>query len=219
MHIYYDQDQALPSVTTIVHSLGSDELMKWANIMGFKHRKIEDILEKSSTFGTLVHSHLRLVVDPTCGESPIPPKDGIEEFEVLKIISKFKRYMSQFTYQTIFSEKAIASAKLGYGGTLDWYARINQFKMLNDFKTSKRLQVGMLFQLGGYFNLLRTIGEEPDGCSIILINEQRCSMNPFNRQDLEFFGEIFQELADFYNKSTKMNSIPRKEMLELLKTA
>lgn len=219
MHIYYDQDQALPSVTTIVHSLGSDELMKWANIMGFKHRKIEDILEKSAAFGTLVHSHLRCVVDPNCGEPPIPPKDGVEEFQLLKIISKFKRYMEIFTYQTIFTERSIASAKLGYGGTLDWYARINQFKMLNDFKTSKTLKVGMLFQLGGYFNLLRSIGEEPDGCSVIIINERICSMHPFNRADLEFFGETFQALADFYNRSVKINTSPRKEMLEQLKNA
>lgn len=218
MHIYHIGDKAYPSVTTIVHSLGSEELMKWSNIMGFKHKKYEDIMEESSRFGTLMHSHLQSIVDPENAPDPIQPKDAIEEFRVMKLKSKFVRYISQFHYQTIYTEKSLVSDKLGYGGTLDWYAIMNHFKMLNDFKTSKRVQVGMLFQLGGYGNLLREcLGIEPDGCSIILVNDQQCKLNPFGKKDLQFFGEIFQILADFYNKSIEMKVNPDLKFFEELK--
>ena len=67
LHIYEKDGKKYPSVTTIIHSIGSEELMKWSNIMGFRHRKIEDILEETSKFGTLVHSHLQEIVDPEHG--------------------------------------------------------------------------------------------------------------------------------------------------------
>lgn len=220
MHTYTKDGIAYPSVTTIVHALGSEELMKWSNIMGFKHRKIEDILDKTSKFGTLVHSHLQSIVDPDRG-IPLPVEDGIDAFDLTNIVSRFKRYISRFTYQTIYTEKSIVSSTLGYGGTLDWYAKMGdklQFNMLNDFKTSKRVQVNMLFQLGGYYNLLKEIGEEPDGCSIIIINRNACSLNPFNLKDLQLFGSIFNELASFYNMSREIKVSPDLEMLSDLTT-
>lgn len=185
--------------------------------MGFKHRKIEDILEKSATFGTIAHSHLRSIVDPNCGETPIQPIDPIDEFRILQLKSKFCRYMSQYPYDTIYTEKTLISPKLGYGGTLDWYAKMSGFKILNDFKTSKKLQVTMLFQLGGYYNLLReTLQEEPDGASIILINDKMCRMNLFNKDQLMLYGEIFQKLAEFYTLSQGVSAIPDAEMFQKL---
>lgn len=218
MHIYELDGKSYPSVTTIIHSLGSEELMKWSNIMGFKHRKIEDILEQSSTFGTLVHSHLRNIVDPECGETPISPKDSIEEFNLMKIKSKFIRYLSDFQFTTMMTEKTIISKELGYGGTLDWYALMRGLKMLNDFKTSKRVQVTMLFQLGGYYNLLRSIGEDPDGCSIFIINDRMCQMYPYDKESLKLFGDVFQSLAEFYTKSIQVKVSLNRELLARLTT-
>jgi len=218
MHIYHINEKAYPSVTTIVHSLGSEELMKWSNIMGFKHKKYEDLMEESSRFGTLMHSHLQFIVDPEHAPDPIKCKDAIEEFRVMSLRSKFIRYMSQFKYITYYTEKSLVSDKLGYGGTLDWYAQMNGYKILNDFKTSKAVQIGMLLQLGGYSNLLRECeGEIPDGCSIILVNDRQVKMNLFNQDDMIFFGEVFQSLADFYNKSIEIKVNPRVDFFEELK--
>lgn len=215
MHIYEKDGKLYPSVTTILHSLGSEELMRWSNIMGFKHKKYEDLMEQSSRFGTLVHSHLQEIVDPDHA-MPIEPKDAIEEYEILQLKSRFKRYISDYSYKTISTERTIISEKLGYAGTLDWLAWMGSqgnIRMLNDFKTSKRVQVTMLFQLGGYFNLLKEIGEEPDGGSIIICNKMSCKLHPFNHNQLELAGKIFLHLKEWYVQSAQVKANDDPEMM------
>ena len=218
LHIYEKDGKKYPSVTTIIHSIGSEELMKWSNIMGFRHRKIEDILEETSKFGTLVHSHLQEIVDPEHGK-PLAPKDAIEEYELLQLKSRFKRYISDYTYETISTERTLISDKMGYAGTLDWLAWMGpnkDIRMLNDFKTSKRVQVSMIFQLGGYFNLLKEVGEEPDGGSIVIINKTTCKLNPFDHDMLETAGRIFLSLKDWYIESSQIQVSPSQKLLERL---
>ena len=58
MHIYEKDGKKLPSVTTIIHSLGNEEIIKWANSLGFRHIKYEQELDKYAQNGTLIHELL-----------------------------------------------------------------------------------------------------------------------------------------------------------------
>ena len=198
MHIYEKDGKEYPSVTTILHSLGNDEIIKWANHLGFKHLDYEKELEKTSIIGTKVHDLLRGEIDPSY-KPEITYKDELERITLLGYVTRFRNFIQDYTYETIFTEKTFISESLGYAGTLDWFAKINQkYIMLNDFKTSKAVRLKHLFQLGGYYNLLHENGYEPDGASIILVNKKLCSMFPISKSELLYFAEAFNILAKFY---------------------
>ena len=219
MHIYEKDGKEYPSVTTIIQSLGSEEIVKWANHLGFKHLDYTKELEKTAINGTKVHDLLRGEVDPTYTPQ-VTYKDEIERINILGHITRFRSFIQDYTYETIFTEKTFISEKLGYAGTLDWLATFNdKYLVLNDFKTSRAVRFGFLLQLGGYYNLLHENGYDPDCASIILVNKKLCSMYPINKSDLLYFANAFNILAQFYLMTYHKEPIADKELLLKLKTA
>lgn len=205
MHIYNQDGKSFPSVTTVIHEISCNEgLMKWANYMGFMRKDISVLTRVSTTFGTKVHSHVRKVVDLTAPE-PILARDLLEQRDIDVILSNFKNRFQCINYETLATEKTIISPELGYAGTLDWLANIIKLtsldkKVLFDFKTSKAIHSTMFLQLGGYYNLLKSIGEDVDYAGIILLGSKSCSINMIKLKDLKYFGECFNKLYDFYTE-------------------
>ncbi len=200
MHIYELDGGKYPSITTIIKLIsGNSELMKWANYMGFKRKDITKVLEESASFGTLVHSNLQAIIDPA-NSNPLKPKDALEEYSLNKIITNFNIYFKDIKYTTIFSEKTIISKELGYAGTLDWLAQIGDYIVLLDFKTSKQPRPTMYLQLGGYYNLLKSIGIDVNIGGIIIINEKGCSLHPVSKDTLLYNGKMFNLLFGFYKE-------------------
>lgn len=220
MHIYTLDGIEYPSVTTVLSVVTKDDaLMKWANHMGFQHKDINDIKNEVTTFGTLVHSHLQQEVDLNFCDA-IPYKDAIEQYEVENIISRFKLYFKDIPYHTLATEKTIVSKELGYAGTLDWLVEMNGILFLNDFKTSKKIHDTMFLQLGGYFNLLKTVDIHPKYASIIIVNNKTVSMNPITESQLEYYGEIFTLLYNFYREfMLRMKIEPNYDIMKLIKTS
>lgn len=207
MHLYTGEDGFVyPSVTTIIHSLGNDNLMKWANVMGFKHKKYETIMEETSEFGTLVHSNLQAIVDPQESFTPIAPKNVVQAYDLNETLRKFQTFIKQFDYQTLWTEKSMVSPRLGYGGTSDWSAVINGKKTLVDFKTAKKPQVHMFLQLGGYYNLATEVGDLGyDQSAIFTVNPKGTNVYVISLEILGYYAESFQYLADFYNRYHKID--------------
>lgn len=200
MHIYELDGEKYPSVTTILKIIsGNPELMKWANYMGFKRKDITKVLEESASFGTLVHSNLQAIVDPNA-PTPIKPKDALEEYSLNKITGHFNKYFKDIHYTTIFSEKTIISPELGYAGTLDWLVKIKDMTVLLDFKTSKMPRPSMYLQLGGYYNLLKTLDIDADIAAIIIINEKGCALHPISKDAIIYNGRLFNLLFNFYKE-------------------
>lgn len=198
MHIYELDGQKYPSVTTIIHCLGNDSIIKWANHLGFKHQDYTKVMDESSKFGTKVHAALQREVEGNDG-TQLEYADFIERTQVMTALGHFRRLMQLYEYETIFTEKTLISPKLGYAGTLDWLTKINfKYLMLMDFKTSKMVRFTMLLQLGGYSNLLKEAGYNLDGAGIILVNPKLSTLYPINNIELQFYAEAFQKLADYY---------------------
>lgn len=218
MHIYEADGKEVPSVTTIIHSLGNDEIIKWANSLGFRHLSYEKELDKYARNGTLIHDLLRGEVDPNYTPDVVY-KDAFHRNECLGYLTRFRNMIKDYEFETIFTEKSFASAKLGYGGTIDWYARFfNKYNMLNDFKTSKAVRFSHLLQLGGYYNLLKENGITLDGASIILCNKKVSSMYPIGVSELKWYADAFQLLANYYLKTWKAEMKPNIELLNALKS-
>lgn len=201
MHIYECEDGTkVPSVTTILQILGSKEINLWANSLGFRHIKYEEKLNQLAEDGTKMHSVVQHIVDPSL-EDEVRFNDPLEKEKYKKIGKRFEHMISIYNYDTKFTEKTFVSKELGYGGTIDWVANINGFNMLNDFKSSKQVYLKHLLQLGGYYNLLKENNFTIDGASIILVNTKICAMFPISKADLEYFADLFNDLAKFYKGS------------------
>lgn len=218
MHIYEVNGRQVPSVTTIIHSLGNDEIIKWANSLGFRHLNYDKELEKYAANGTMIHDLLREEVDPNY-KSEVVFKDPFQRSEVLGYLTRFRNLIKDYEFETIFTEKTFISDKLGYGGTIDWFALFfNKYYMLNDFKTSKAVRFSHLLQLGGYRNLLLENGYNINGAAIILCNKKISSLYPIGLVDLEWYSEAFQKLADYYNMTWQHEIKPDMELLNTLKS-
>lgn len=192
MHIYECPDgKRVPSVTTILQLLGNKEIIYWANRLGFRHVDYESELNRLADDGTKMHLVVQHIIDPSIANEPITFKDKLEEEKYFKLAEKFSNMISNYSYNTIFTEKSFASSKLGYGGTVDWFAEMSGFNMINDFKSSKRVYMKHLLQLGGYYNLMTENGYNINGGSIILVNEKISSLYPVNEDSLKKLGDIF----------------------------
>lgn len=198
MHIYDCEDGTnVPSVTTILQILSSPAIIKWANWLGFKHLDYERELERTANNGTIIHLCTQHVVDPEHTE-PLNFKNDFESKYYENITDRFTKFINQFTYETIFTEKSFASSTLGYGGTIDWYAKMSGFHMLVDFKSSKQVRLKHLLQLGGYMPLLEEAGYPVDAAAIIIVNDRRCQMYPVGKRTLLEMSEVFQKLVGIY---------------------
>ena len=218
MHIYEVNGKKVPSVTTIIHSIGDDNIIKWANYLGFRHINYEKELDKYATNGTLIHDLLREEVDPNY-KSDVKFKDSLHRMECLGYITRFRNYMQGYTYETIFTEKTFISESHGYGGTIDWYAKfIDKFNLILDFKTSKEVRFSHLLQLGGYSTLLKENNLEVNGAAIILCNKNRTTMYPINTTSLAWYADAFESLAIYYNKVWQESMKPDTELLNSLKS-
>lgn len=218
MHIYELDGGFYPSVTTILKIISTNEdLLKWANHMGFKRKDIKKIQEESTDFGTKVHSHLQSIVDNNFN-NPIPYKDNLEKYEIENIKKKFIEFFKDIKYNTLYTEKTIISKELGYAGTLDWLFTLdNDTLILGDFKTSKKVHTTMLLQLGGYYNLLRTLDIHPDIGTIIIANERECSLHPISQPQLEEYGRLFHTLFLFYKMYSETIIKPDYSLIKLIK--
>ena len=201
MHIYTcESGLEVPSVTTILKILGSEEIIRWANYLGTQFINYDEEMDRTADIGTIIHSCVQHVVDPDAPNEVVEFKNEFDADYYARITERFRKFISHFSYRTIFTEKSLVSESLGYGGTLDWYCEMAGFKMLNDFKSSKQVRLKHLLQLGGYYSLLKEHGYDVDGASIIIINARDCRMFPIRKEPLIDLSKKFNILASIYKE-------------------
>lgn len=215
---WYEKDgNKYPSVTTILKLIsGNDDLMKWANYLGFRRKDLTKVLDESARFGTMIHSHLEAIVSNSPVDT-IPPKDDLDKYSIDKCIANFNRTFKDIEYNTLFSEKTIISSILGYGGTMDWYVEMGGVNILMDFKTSKKPRPSMFLQLGAYYNLLLGEGYDVDLAAIILVNEKECSIHPISKEVLIVYGDLYNLLYKFYIEWTPLLHQPDYSLIDIIK--
>lgn len=192
-----------PSATTVIHILGSDRLMTWANIMGFKHRKISDILDETSAYGTLAHSIARKIVDPTAPDPPDVDGPGMTLLRIINLEKRVRSFVKDHDIVALMTEFEMISESYGFGGTCDLFGSITidnvrYNDMIMDWKTAKSVHSTMWLQLGAYNLLLKEKGYNPKGACIIRISDQGVHCDKIDNETLDLYSEAFLKLLDFY---------------------
>lgn len=213
MHIYEYKGIRLPSVTTVTSLLKDykafDAITRWANYLGFKHEKYNDVLNAKANFGTAVHEtiHRKLVNEPITPDvySNLNVNDFMDYKTTMKVFDKFYEEFSNPSIQTIYSEHSLANIELGYAGTVDWLVCDSDNKTaLIDFKTSSDVRDHMPMQLAAYKELLEH--ENPnlkiDYCAILLIGPERYRLVKYSTGEINTslmkFNAFLHILQDFY---------------------
>lgn len=198
---YNDAEIEVPSVTTVLQILNKPFLSKWANILGFKRQKVEDVLQSSANIGTLVHgivyAYLMKHMYMWTGT------DMQEKFKVLSYFNNFISWKKAHDVEPIFMEEKFICDE--FGGTVDFYGRVDGKLTILDFKTSKKAYASMFLQLAAYCYMLELKGYEVEQVAIININETKYQEKFLPREKLDRYIRIFRLLTTLFHQWYDVN--------------
>lgn len=198
---YFYEKKEVPSVTTILKILAKPALVKWANIMGFKRRWVDDILEEKSEIGTVVH----YVIESYLKNRYLVWVDGkfIAKPLVARYLNQFLTWYKSHEVEMIFMEESLTCEYCG--GTVDFYGVIDGKKTVLDFKTSKAIYSSMFLQLSAYVYMIEHQGLEVDQVAILAINEDKYKYKVMSRKDMDKYIETFISLAKVFDSWYNIN--------------
>lgn len=192
-----------PSVTTVIHILGSKKISRWANYLGFKHMDFDKELLRTANFGTTAHAFCRQILDPSAPD-PEPYECTLEEKAKLKnVILSFMQFQKLHNLKAVVTEYEMVSDKLKVGGTCDIYGSLDYKDKhyddcIIDLKTSKQVQEIMWLQLGAYYYLLKEKGFTPKYGCILRIHPEAALPTIVDENKLIEYGNAFIVLRDFF---------------------
>ena len=184
----------VPSVTTILKIINKPFLAKWANIMGFKRRKIEDILEESSFIGTFVHTAIECHMLGKQMQMILPRAGKTIIYEHLNAYFEWRK---EHEIEPEFMEKSLTTST--FGGTVDFYGTYDGKKTIIDFKTSKKFYSTMFLQLGAYVHMIEEQGDTVEQVAIVRINANKHKVKILTREEIEPYRLIFLKLAEVFH--------------------
>lgn len=191
-----EEGTEVPSATTILKILNKPFLTKWANFMGFKRRKVEDILQESSEIGTAVHE----MIECFLMKKPYIMKAS-KYYTKSLLVNYLDHFISWKNAHVIipeFMEKKFESKR--YGGTVDFYGEVDGKKTILDFKTSKRFYSSMFLQLAAYVQMLEEKGYVVEQVAIVRVNADKCETRFMDRKDLDRYMSVFNTLVDLFHQ-------------------
>ena len=65
-------------VSEVIKMLGKEQIALWANMLGFKHIRYRDELERTANIGSMVHA----ILEDFCDETTITSLNRFEEFGI-----------------------------------------------------------------------------------------------------------------------------------------
>lgn len=158
-------------ITQVIKTLAKDQLLIWANMLGFKKVSYKGELERTANIGTMVHA----IIEDFADDTTVTELDRYDEFgiyshgdkeEVTNAIVSFFRWYddNKELYHVVDTEVVLIGDEVG--GTADvllqspWHSdRI----LIGDYKTSKSVYFTMFLQLAGYIWLYEELNG-PDTC-------------------------------------------------------
>lgn len=195
-----------PSVTNILKILNKSSLVGWANFMGFKRIRVEDVLKESSAVGTYVHYLAQCkVMDKEYVRYDIRNRKRL--IEVGMRYHSFLDFYNENKMEAEFMEKSFISEKLKYAGTMDFYGKLNGKMTLLDFKTSKGFYDSMFMQLAAYNLLLKENNLPVENFAILLILPTGCRIKELTYEELIPYEKVFLKLLELYQTLGEINYV------------
>lgn len=195
------KNEEVPSATTLLKILNKPSLVQWANYLGFKRLRVDDVLEEYAELGTLIH----LLISSYLNKDMIVyiPQSNIPNNVVFSYFAKFKKWYSKHDVEPIYLEQSFSSDK--FGGTVDFYGKIDGYYTILDFKTSKKIRLSMMIQLALYCILLEQHGCTVDRVGILLVNPDYEDEKYISRKELDPYIEFALQLVDIFHSYYYLN--------------
>lgn len=155
-----DKGERVMRITEVIKVLAKDQLVTWANMLGFKHIDYKAELNRTSNIGTMFHAIVEQYMDPK--QLAVIDYDayGVYGFqsrlEASNAIKSFFKWYEDIKsrYHVKFTEKVVVGNELG--GTID--CGIDGFidpdkAIFVDYKTSPGFYLTQFLQLAGYVKI------------------------------------------------------------------
>ena len=181
MYINEDGERVL-RVTEVIKILAKDQLILWANMLGFKGIEYKKELERAANIGSLFHGVAEQYMDKRRIAVVDYEEYGVWGFqsrmEATNAIRSFFKWYDELSvkYNVKFTEKVIIGKHLG--GTID--CGIDGFKdpkkvIFVDYKTSPNFYLTQFLQLCGYVTIYEEINGENtvEGVMVILADKKK----------------------------------------------
>ena len=194
-------------VSEVIKMLGKEQIAIWANMLGFKHIRYRDELERTANIGSMVHA----ILEDFSDETSLTAIDRFDDFGIYNYSDKleasnalqsfFSWYEKNYKlYKVIDTEVELVGEE--YGGTTDiilqspWHAdRV----LIGDYKTAKAVYFSMFLQAGAYISLYEEKhGEKScDGAVIFQLDKKRgekARPKFIDRKSMQKYIDAFQAL-------------------------
>ena len=179
--------------------LAKDQLLVWANMLGFKGVDYKKELERTANIGTMFHGIVEEYMDPKRVAEINYEKYGVfgfkSELEATNAIQSFFNWYEGVKdyYKIAFTEKVVVGER--FGGTIDCGIKgfIDKEKVIFvDYKTSTDFYMTQFLQLAGYVEIYEELygPNTVEGGMVVLAHQKARSLN-----------------ARFSNSATRMMSL------------
>jgi hypothetical protein len=199
-----ENDEIVPSATTVLGILNKPALVKWANNLGLQGIDSSKYVDKMAGIGTLAHS---LIECHLMGSKPEMAEYSPDDVAKAKIaFAKYLEWEKEQEIEPLLIEKQLVSEKLGFGGQIDYFARLNGKNTLIDFKTCKAIYPEMMCQLATYKNLLDENGYEVEDAMILRVGRDENEGFEIKKAgELADEWSIFSHCLAIYKLKKKLN--------------
>ena len=214
---YYGKNGIVPSATTILKVLNKESLIHWANMLGWKRKKVKDELDSSSLIGTIVHNMVEAIISNRSTDidrvissfiDDEPILNELYEEEYNSVMNACKSFIKWWKHNSnkidiIDIEKQMSSDT--FGGTCDLICKYNGKLMIIDFKTSKDFYFTQFLQLASYSYLYELNKNEIiDDVAVLRLDKkygdcaELLSMSELPCGSISRYTKIFNKLVDIY---------------------
>lgn len=204
-------------VTEVIKIMAKDQLVTWANMLGFKHISYRQELERTSNIGSLVHdvlekySNKRVLADIDFNAFNV--QDYGDRLEVRNALDSFFKWLEAMkdhrTFNVKFTELVVVGETLG--GTID--CGIEGWKnpdkvIFVDYKTSKGFYLTQFLQLAAYAMIYEEVyGKDTvEGIMVVILDKKHGDKGQarfIGAKDLDIFINCFKFMFNLA-VSTKM---------------
>jgi len=181
--VYINADgERVMRITEVIKVLAKDQLMTWANMLGFKGIDYKKELERTSNIGSMFHGVIESYMDPT--QLAVIDYDEYNVYGFQSQMEATNAIKSFFTwyeknkdiFKPLFTEKVIVGKRLG--GTIDCGIKgIKDPKkvIFVDYKTSPQFYLSQFLQLAGYVELYEEVNgpDTVEGVMVILADKKK----------------------------------------------
>lgn len=208
---YNSKGEIVPSVTTVLKIIAKDNLIYWANNLGWKRISVKKELDDASEIGTTAHNYIEaLITDNEIEMHEISRSidwlpDKLQD-QVWNSIDSFKSWWDENKkdFEILKCEKEMVCDE--YGGTIDIIAKYKKKPVILDIKTSKGFYFTMFLQLAAYAHMYKVKkGKYPDDVGIIRVDKvsgkkaKLLWLSDLPNGDFDFYYISYKRALDLYN--------------------